>query len=88
MPEPTILYDFEFGFLNGTTQFFTVQEGRDTKAADADRIRLVMHPDEATLEEVIITRSALAYMKTTMRKVQPETMIDETGTQQFVGSLN
>ncbi len=71
MAEPITTYDIEFGFLNGSTQFVTVQEGRDRIAVDDVRVRAELHPDPDTVEEVIVHRSALAYMRSTKRTMQP-----------------
>lgn len=78
MTEPTIVYDFEFGFIQGPPQFFTAVEGRDTiETADEHRVRLELHPDADTIEEVIVTRASLAYMRTTTRTVPVEPEITE-----------
>lgn len=78
MSEPTTVhFDFEFGFLSGETQFFSAVEGRDKIAADDARVRLELHPDDATVEEVIVHRSALSYMRTTKRTVTAEPTFDQ-----------
>lgn len=74
--KPITRYECEFGFLNGHTQFFTVIEGRDIYAADTDRIRLELHHEDS-VEEVIVHRASLAYMRTTKRVVQPEPQVTE-----------
>ena len=79
MPDATVTvqFEFEFGFLNGSTQYFTAQDGRDRIAADDARVRLEIHHDEATVEEIIVTRSALAYMRTTKRTVTVEPTLED-----------
>ena len=76
MTDPIVTYDFEFGFLNGTKEFYTAIEGRDRMGIDEQRVRLELHPDEATVDEIIITRSALAYLRTTKRTVMPPTQLE------------
>lgn len=86
-PESIVRYEFEFGFLNGQTQFFTTQEGRDRMAIDAERVRLELHHEPDAVEEVIVHRSALAYMRTTKRTVQPDMELNpDTGTLRLVGT--
>lgn len=72
-------YDFEFCFTNGAVQCLTAVDGRDTIAADDQRVRLELHQDADTVEEVIISRSQLAYMRTTKRTVHPPATIDSAG---------
>jgi len=72
---PKVQFDFEFHFASGAAAFFTAEEGRDKIAADEVRVRLELHPDPATTEEVIVSRAALAYMRTTRREIEPETQL-------------
>ena len=66
-----VTYDFEVGYLNGTTQFLTAEEGRDSIAVDDQRLKVVLRPDEQTFEEYLVNRSALAYLHT-IKRVHPE----------------
>lgn len=78
MSEPVVIYDFEFGFLaGGAPLFITAHQGRDHIAADEARVKIELHPDEDTVEEVIVSRASLAYMRTTQRTVQPEPTVGE-----------
>ena len=77
MTDPIVTYDFEFGFLNSTTQFYSAVDGRDRFGLDEQRVKLELHPDDATVDEIIITRSALAYLRTTKRTVTPPTQLEQ-----------
>jgi hypothetical protein len=66
-----IEHDLEFCF--GDTQVHvTIVEGRDRIAADDQRIRVEQHPTDDLVEELIIDRSKLLYMRTTKRTLKED----------------
>lgn len=73
---PTEFIDFEFAFTNGQLLTVTAQLGRDTIDGTPDHVRLFLHPSPGVHEEVLVTRSALSYMRTTQRTVAPERQTD------------
>jgi hypothetical protein len=73
---PKVFFDFEFQFKSGEALHVTAEEGRDLIAADAERVRLELRLSEDCVEEIIVHRAELAYMRTTKRTVQPETPVD------------
>ena len=85
-PQAKVFYDFEFCFINGQMPCFTVEEGRDKVAMDQERIRLEIHHFPTMVEEVIVLRSALAYMRTTQRTVQPPVQTQDAGSVRLVGA--
>lgn len=70
--EPRIFYDIDVLYQSGVLETYTVEGGRDAMGMDAERVKLTLHPDPATVEEVIIHRPHVARIKTTQRTVQAE----------------
>jgi len=87
MEKPSIHYDFEFLFLNGTKEWYCAVEGRDRISADDARIRLELHPDEQTVDEIIIQRQALASMRMTKHTIPPPSTTEDAGTLTLVGAV-
>lgn len=84
---PLVLFDFEFCFrTSGVKEYFSAQDGRDKIAIDDARMRLELHPDPQTIDEIIIQRAELAYMRTTKRTVAPEATIEDAGRLRLVGA--
>lgn len=73
---PTELVDLEFSFTNGQSLTVTAELGRDTIDGNNTHVRLFLHPAEGVHEEVLVTRSALAYMRTTQRTLKPQSQTD------------
>jgi hypothetical protein len=67
-----VFFDFEFQFKSGESLHVTAEVGRDEIAADAERVRLELRLSDDCVEEIIIHRSELAYMRTMKRTVTPE----------------
>lgn len=85
MIEPKVLFDLEFQFKSGDTLCLSAEEGRDRIAADEARVRIEIHQSDDVVEEIIVTRSELAYMRTIRRAVKPETRVEDAGTLRLVG---
>lgn len=51
----------------------TAMEGRDEIGASEERIRLLLHPDPQTIEEIIVNRAQLVMLKTTKRVIPEDT---------------
>ncbi len=70
IPTPTIVYDFEFAFMHGgPSLFITAEDGRDRITIDDLRVLIQVKPDDGSVEETIVHRGALAFMRTTRREV-------------------
>ena len=67
-----VVLDCEYGFLNGTSEHYTVDTRRDDIVMDDERVKITLKPDVNTVDEILITRSALAYMRTTQRTIVPD----------------
>lgn len=79
MSEPTITYDFEFGFLSGAQPLFlSGVDGRDSFAVDEERLKIALRPDADTLEEIIVQRQSLSYQRVTKRTVKPEPVVGQS----------
>lgn len=83
---PTVVFDLEFLFIGGQSLYVTATEGRDSIRADDARVRLELHPDPLTVEELIIHRPQLAYMRTVKRTAAPEVTIEDAGRIKLVGA--
>jgi len=73
MSEKIVTVELDILFVNGERELFFGVEGVDIFAMDAERIKLVLHPEPRLpiVEEVIITRSAVARLKTTKKELKP-----------------
>jgi hypothetical protein len=67
MADPLTVYDLEFVFASGARLTLTAHTHRDTLSADDARIRVLMRPDNTTIDEVIVDRTKLDYFRTTQR---------------------
>lgn len=83
---PTVVFDFEFHFQSGSSLFTTAQEGRDRISADDARVRLELRHESGDVEEVIVHRSTLAYMRTTKRTLEVEPPKDAEALLKLVGT--
>lgn len=67
-----IVLDVEFCFTNGDIRSYEVIEARGDRMGQGDAVVVLeIHPNDTTIEEVIVNRSALAYMRTVKRTVEP-----------------
>ena len=68
-----VLYEFDVLYLTGEREFISAEEGRDRFGLDAQTIKVELRPDDQTVEEHLIARSAVARLKTTRRTIPAET---------------
>lgn len=54
----------------GPSLFLTAEEGRDRITIDEVRVLIQVKPDDGSIEETIVHRNALSYMRTTKREVE------------------
>jgi hypothetical protein len=74
---PKVLFDFEFAFMSGQTLYVTAEDGRDRIAIDDLRVLIQVKTTPEQLEETIVHRGALAYMRMTKREVAQEPELTE-----------
>jgi hypothetical protein len=83
--EPKVLFDLEFCFKSGETLYISVEEGRDSIAADEARVKIMLRQSDDAVEEIIVSRSELSYMRTLKRIVRPEARTEDAGALRLVG---
>jgi hypothetical protein len=67
-----VIQDLDFVFSSSERLSVSTLDGRDTCAADAERIKITLKPDDRTLEETIIDRTKLDYFRITRRTLEDE----------------
>jgi hypothetical protein len=72
MSQPAIHLDLTIVLRNGLELFEQVQVGRDEIALSDDRIRIERHPSPHEIEELLVTRADVVYIRTVRREIPPE----------------
>jgi hypothetical protein len=71
-----VLYAFEFGFTNGTPVYVQAEEGRDRIVSTMDSLELTVRPAPETVEETVIYRKDLAYLRKVTTTIEDEAPVD------------
>lgn len=77
--QPVEYVDYEVGLTTGAVLYATLELGRDLAEDDplTPTIRLLTRHSADHLEELLITRQTIAYVKRIQRTVQPETRLED-----------